>query len=398
MLSNVQWKITSPYPDRETSVLQEQGNLSVTLSDTRYSVVRAEFLLSDIRPRWYYRLSFDFSAEGLQWRLFVTFRDAAGKELSKLHLLPNDRVLSPEGSFDAVVEVLCMGKNGGSFILNSFAISADAPYTNRFVNVCSIACDMNNPQLLTMDMQEGLAFHLSLIDQVASLKPDVVVLTEAVLQTLQTPKTSVQLDGPELEAMCQKAREHNCYIACSLRIEREHGVVSNSGILIDRQGNLQAVYGKTHLTIGEMEMGMELVEEPLAVFDTDFGRVGMLICWEHFFPEQVRRLALAGAEMLLIPTHGFRLDRAVTRALDNGVYVVTSHVRGTDSIIAGPDGKVVDTGADKGYAFARIDLNEPKPIFWLSYPAQMIPGNVYSHERRPELYADLAREQNSLNS
>ena len=102
------------------------------------------------------------------------------------------------------------------------------------------------------------------------------------------------------------------------------------------------------------------------------------------------KIALFCTAVLLIAAVIFGAAFAVSRAMDNGIYLATSQVWSKDTVIVGPDGKVLDTGDGKGYAFAEIDLNEPKHIFWLSYPANMIPNNVYRGERREALYGRIS--------
>lgn len=57
------------------------------------------------------------------------------------------------------------------------------------------------------------------------------------------------------------------------------------------------------------------------VFDTELGKIGMLICWDSYFPETARAMALRGAEIILISTAGNPTHRHFARAKENGVYV-----------------------------------------------------------------------------
>jgi len=382
------WEYKCVYQDREITVNGENGMLHIRLEDERYSVVRAVLPVHGIQERWFYRVAVDVTADGLDCHLLLTWVDETGKELVKEHMSADYRTLAPEGAVTAMVEVLVCGKGEGNVTVTSVSMEPDAPYTARPVRVCAIACDMESPNVDAVPFSESMAYQLHLIDQVAKHKPDVVVLTENAYQTLEDkrPNTPVRLDGEEVAKLKEKARQYNTYITCSMLEVDDDGVRHNTAILINRQGELQNFRRKTHLTINEVEAGMPLLDEPLEVWNTDFGKVGVLVCWEHFFPETVRVLTLQGMELLLIPTHGFAMSRAVSRAMDNGIYLATSQVWSKDTVIVGPDGKVADTGDGKGYAFAEIDLNEPKHIFWLSYPANMIPNNVYINQRREGLY------------
>ena len=234
------------------------------------------------------------------------------------------------------------------------------------------------------------------LDTVGPLKPDVVVFTEAVYQTgrdsKRQPKVHFSRLGDEdVAKLCAKAKEYNTYICCSLyEKEDEDGPKRLTGLLINRQGEIQNIYHKTHLTMDELEGGA-MLETELPVFETDFGKVGIHICWDHFFPECSRVLALRGAEVLLIPTHGFRRERTMTRALENGVYIVSAYTHNEGTVVVNNDGKVIAEAGDKGYALVEVDLNEPTWCPWLACGSTAEPHPTYMMERRPELYGDLIR-------
>lgn len=60
------------------------------------------------------------------------------------------------------------------------------------------------------------------------------------------------------------------------------------------------------------------------VFDTDIGKVGILICWDMQFPEAARILALSGADIIICPTWGWENKYGICRAYENGIYVVAA--------------------------------------------------------------------------
>lgn len=221
----------------------------------------------------------------------------------------------------------------------------------------------------------------------------VVVFTENVFQTrkdaVRQPLQSYnKLDDPYITALCEKARRYHTYIVCSV-LERDADDLKRlTGLLINRDGEIQNIYRKTHLTMIELEGG-SILENELPVFQTDFGTVGIQICWDHFFPECSRALALKGAELLLIPTHGFQKERLVMRALENGVHVVSAYTFSCGTMILTPNGSVADEAEGKGYAFAEVDLNEPVWRPWLSCNSSADINPTYLLERRPELYGNL---------
>ena len=113
-------------------------------------------------------------------------------------------------------------------------------------------------------------------------------------------------------------------------------------------------------------------------------------------PEPARVLGLKGAEVILIPTVGDPGFRHISRAKENGVYVVTSGVKDETKHgimpcrIISPYGKIHAQTVEYGTAaVAEIDLSDHGKVFWLSVPGT--PENIYRRERRPELYGLLTR-------
>ena len=167
----------------------------------------------------------------------------------------------------------------------------------------------------------------------------------------------------------------------------------DTAVLIDRRGNIAGKYRKTHLPLAEVEDG-ETAGNEYPVFDTDFGRIGILICWDFFFPEAMRIMRLKGAEVVFLPIAGDPGARhwdivSRARALDNGVYVVASVSDGADSRIINPDGEVVANTTD-GLATADLDLSKESRLWWLSVgPADGEAKSLVIEERRPDTYKDL---------
>ncbi len=85
--------------------------------------------------------------------------------------------------------------------------------------------------------------------------------------------------------------------------EKEGSLIYNTGVLMDRGGNIAGKYRKVQLPLAEAEFGVTPGCE-FPVFDTDFGKIGILICFDHFFPEPARILSYNGAEIIFVPTIG----------------------------------------------------------------------------------------------
>ena len=101
---------------------------------------------------------------------------------------------------------------------------------------------------------------------------------------------------------------------------------------MSRDGTRIGVYRKVHCTPPALAGG-QLPGDEFPVFEMDFGRVGMMICYDAYFPEQARILALKGAEIIFYPTMSDARGEAIwelvarARAVDNAVFVVASVMR-----------------------------------------------------------------------
>jgi predicted amidohydrolase len=144
----------------------------------------------------------------------------------------------------------------------------------------------------------------------------------------------------------------------------------------------------------EIEGGLSPGSE-YPVFRTDFGIIGIQICYDNFFPEVSRSLALKGAEIIFLPIWGdtrgdfYEWDIvARARAIDNAVYLVASMYDGPDkSLIIDPDGKILpDDDGFKGLKTASIDLSKRTFERWLSVNGYGEWKNLFPQERRSETY------------
>ncbi len=244
----------------------------------------------------------------------------------------------------------------------------------------------------------NLTFMADVLDRAGREKPDVILLTE-IFPNRGVPGKPHQLaqpvPGPATAVMAEKASQYKSYVIAGL-LESEGGRTYNTAVLIDREGRLAGKYRKTHLPLAEVEDGITAGSD-YPVFDTDFGRIGILICWDFVFPEPVRIMRLKGAEILFLPIagdpgprHWDTITRA--RAMDNGMFLVTSISQGLASRIVDREGEVL-AEATEGLAAADLDLAKESRLWWLSVgPSDGEAKSLYIQERRPETYAPLVAE------
>ncbi len=191
------------------------------------------------------------------------------------------------------------------------------------------------------------AFLLAL-DEIAKEKPDIVCLGEELLNEGNSRTyvgTAEEIPGPSTNRLGERARRYGMYIVAGL-IEREGHSVYNTAVLIDRHGNVAGKYHKVYLPREEIEGGLT-PGVACPVFDTDFGRIGMMICWDAEYVDPARALAVQGAEILLVPAAGGYLTLLKARALENHLYVVSSGFDVESSIID-PTGEVLFATKDSG--------------------------------------------------
>src|SRR6186713_2228083 len=196
------------------------------------------------------------------------------------------------------------------------------------------------------------------------------------------------IPGPSTDAFCKLAKKYQAVIIASLFERRAAGVYHNTAAVIDADGSLMGVYRKMHIPDDPLfyeKYYFTPGDGGFMVWKTRYATIGVLICWDQWFPEAARITALMGAQVLFYPTAiGWhpaekaewgqpQVDawRTAQRAhaIANGVYVASPNrighedEPGTDGItffgqsfIADPFGRVVaEAGEDEAVLVARCD-------------------------------------------
>ena len=174
-------------------------------------------------------------------------------------------------------------------------------------------------------MEENRSEFAPLIAEAAKQRADLVVLPET-LTYYGLHKTYADcaepVPGPSTEYFGTLAKEHNLYIVAGL-IEREGALIYNVAALVGPDGRFIGKYRKVALPRSEVAAGVTPgCEYP--VFDTRFGKLGMMVCYDGFFPEVARELSNRGAEVIAWPVWGCNPMLASARACENQVYLVSS--------------------------------------------------------------------------
>ncbi|KPC36221.1 Nitrilase/cyanide hydratase and apolipoprotein N-acyltransferase [Pseudomonas syringae pv. cilantro] len=204
-------------------------------------------------------------------------------------------------------------------------------------------------------------------------------------------------DGPAATHIAAIAQANGIAILYGYPERGADQQIYNAVQLIDSKGTRLCNYRKTHL-FADLDKSMFTAgDDHFPVVELNGWRLGLLICYDVEFPENTRRLALAGAELILVPTanmlpYDFVCDVTVrARAFENHCYLVYANYCGSEgeirycglSSICAPDGsRPLLAGQDETLMIGTLDkalLTQTKMV------------NDYFVDRRPELYTSLTR-------
>ena len=233
----------------------------------------------------------------------------------------------------------------------------------------------------TKTAAESVEEFCQLVEGAAAQRPDIVCLPEGIT-VVGNGKSYVDasepIPGPTTRRLGEVAKRLNSYIVAGI-YERTNKLVFNTAVLIGRKGELVGAYRKTHLPREEWEKGIT-PGESYPVVATDFGKVGLMVCWDLQFPEPARALAAQGAEMILLPIWGGSETLARARAIENCVFLVSSSYD-MKTFVLDPTGLTL-AEATKDQPVVSAELHLDRKIYqpWL--------GNMKTRtwkERRPDL-------------
>ncbi len=227
----------------------------------------------------------------------------------------------PSGATQAVIELHLMWAPHGRIEWSNVSLNKVKPPSSRKVRLASVHFRPKNGKTPA----ENCRMFQPLIEKAAAQKADLVVLGETVpyVGLRKTPAEVAEVvPGPSTEYFGSLAKKHDMYIVFSL-YERAGHLVYNTAVLLGPKGNIVGNYRKVTLPRGEIERGVAPGKD-YPVFDTRFGKVGMMICYDGFFPEVARELTSNGAEVIAWPVWGCNPELARARAIENHVYVVSS--------------------------------------------------------------------------
>lgn len=255
--------------------------------------------------------------------------------------------------------------------------------------------------------EESVARCLELIRDAAEMGAELCVTIETVNAYIALGDTRFEytdtLESEVVNKFSGAAREYGIHIVAGLALSID-GVPYNCAVLFDDKGEIVGVHKKVHLPAGE-ELHFSHGDR-FDVFETKFGKIGMLVCWDMQFPEAARELALGDVDLIACPTYGWENVYGLARAYENSVYIAVgmcTYKRGlwpenNPSCIVDNMGNIIASCErdSEGIAMADIDIKkEPRTQYGSEkyYPSHSMRKTRFS-QRRPETYR-LASKENA---
>jgi predicted amidohydrolase len=357
----------------------KQGSLALSGGGNAAAYGGWERNVAEIRPGAWYRLTAEYRSSGFEYeRRHVLARlDWQTPDGHRAGHPDYGTVVSKDGEWSKIV-IDAPAPDGASLVkLQLFLSNAPqgtvwwdhvrlepvATPSPRMVHVVTVNLRPHD----TKSAADSLARFVDLV-RARVQHADLLVLPEGVTE-IGNGKTYLDLaepvPGPSTATLGALARDLHTYLVAGV-VEREGPAAYNTAVLIDRSGALIGKYRKVYLPREEIEGGLT-PGDSYPVFDTDFGRLGLLICWDIQYPDPARALALGGADILVLPIWGGNATLGHARAIENSVFLVSSGYDYATEIVD-PEGKVVAKAeAMPGIAVADIDLNHRYIEEWLGH-------------------------------
>ncbi len=203
--------------------------------------------------------------------------------------------------------------------------------------------------------------------------------------------------GTTVQRLSAISRRKKMHIVAGIA-EKSADRAFNSAVLVSPEG-FKAVYRKIHL-FSEEKLWFSPGDKPFDVYDIGICRMGIMICFDWFFPESMRILALKGADLVCHPANlvlPFCQDAMVSRCLENRIYAVTANRIGLEdrgegkalqftgkSQITGPDGAIIERFGESSEGIAVVDVDIRK-----ARDKRINAYNDLFEDRRPEFYGKL---------
>ena len=210
--------------------------------------------------------------------------------------------------------------------------------------------------------------------------------------------------GHSISRMRKKAREHKIYLIATLYEEESAGIYYDTAFVIDPDGE---IIGKYRKVMPGLYLSLERIYfrfgSRFSVFQVGDWKVGIVICYDTFFPEHARCSAVNGAELIVVPFAAPKVgpwrEMMVTRAWENAVYFAPCNKVGPEggwqfggiSMIIDPEGEILSEAGEQDDEIINATINR-------SFLFETRQKKPFFRDRRPDLYAPLCRSSEDISS
>ncbi len=275
------------------------------------------------------------------------------------------------------------------------------------------------------DPKANLKKTLSLLDQAAKKGAQIICTQEMVTSQYFCQSEEHRffdlaepIPGPSTAAFQKAAKKHGVVVIASLFERRASGLYHNTAAIIDADGTLLGVYRKMHIPDDPLfyeKFYFTPGDTGFKAWDTKFGKIGVLICWDQWYPEAARLTAMQGAEILFYPTaigwhpkekaeygvnqHGAWETIQRSHAVANGCYVAAINRIGHE-IIDGVGGDGLEfwgqtfVAGTSGQILAKASVNREEVLL---VPVELGKVDVtrthwpFLRDRRIDAYGDITK-------
>ena len=240
------------------------------------------------------------------------------------------------------------------------------------------------------DKMENVRTVKTYLEKIKDENPDFVILPEMFCCPYQTENFPIYAEkegGPVWQQLSGYAKQYGIYLIGGSMPEKDaEGNVYNTSYIFDREGKQIGTHRKVHLFDIDVKGGQTFKESDTltagdsdTVFDTEFGKIGVMLCFDIRFPELSRMMVNDGAKVIFVPA-AFNMTTGPahwelsfrTRALDNQIYMVgcapardvsAGYISWGHSIVTDPWGRVTGMlDENEGILLAELDMDYEEQV------------------------------------